>query len=44
MTEGVDKLSEGTVVGLFHLRGKYTARELVKPQVVGYTITALALS
>ena len=44
MSEGLGKLGEGAVVGLFHLRGKYTARELVKPQVVGYTITALALS
>jgi len=40
----VNKPGKGAVVGLFHLRGKYTAGKLVILQVIGNAFTALALS
>jgi len=44
MSEDLNKLGYRAVVGLLHLPGKYAARKLIKFQVVGDAITALALS
>jgi hypothetical protein len=40
----LNKTGKGAVVGLFHLGWKYTAGKLVILQVIGNTLTALALS
>jgi len=44
MSEDLNKLGYRPVIGLLHLRGKYAGRKLIKFQVVGDAITALALS
>ena len=40
----LNKPGKGAVVGLFYLRGKYTAGKFVILQVIGNAFTALALS
>ena len=42
--EHLDKSGKRAVKGLLYLRGKHTGRKLIILQVIGYTITAFALS
>jgi len=42
--EDLDKLGEGAVVGLLHLRWEHAGGKLIELQMVGDAITALAFS